>query len=338
MLSGSKPSGNRPLGLTASFAALRRRADLLAEVRQFFCQRGFLEVETPLLCSETVVDRHLDPLPIDARRAGIPGRDSNGTRDTWWLQTSPELGMKRLLAAGSGDIFQITRAFRAGEVGRLHNIEFTMLEWYAVNDSVDTAIERLRLLADRLLQRGLAHRMPYAEAFAQVASIDPHRATCRQLRDAASDLALPVPTSIDPQNRDDWLDLLFALAVQPTLGKEVPLVLYDYPASQAALATIRRDEIPVAERFELFLDGVELANGYHELRDADELSARITAANAQRRRDGKMALPVPHKLLDAMRAGLPPCCGVAMGLDRVTMLACGADNLAEVIALPVDRA
>lgn len=318
---------------TAAWPALRLRADLLRKTRDFFHGRGFLEVETPLLSADVVVDRHLDPIPVTL--ADDPRRPEVGR--PLWLQTSPEFGMKRLLAAGAEAIYQITRAFRNGEIGPLHNPEFTMVEWYRVGDGMHEGMELLGELADCLLGRGAAERMNYADAFARFVGIDVHSASIGDLRAAVERHRIAAPAGL-VDDRDGWLDLLLVERVQPNLGRPRPTILFDYPASQAALARVRDDRPPVAERFELYVDGIELANGYHELLDAAVLRRRITEANALRAADGKPRLPTESRLLAAMETGLPACTGVALGFDRLVMVAAGARTLAEVMPFPIDRA
>ncbi len=318
---------------TASWANLRLRAELLRELREFFFERGFMEVETPLASADVVVDRHLDPLAT--LLAGDPRRPDVGRR--LWLQTSPEFGMKRLLAAGATAIYQVTRAFRNGEIGPLHNPEFTIVEWYRAGDDQAAGMARLSDLSERLLKRGPAERVSYAAAFEQHVGINPHAATASELRSAAERCGIAAPATLG-DDRDGWLDLLLAERIQPRLGRSRPFIIFDYPASQAALARVRDGNPPVAERFELFVDGVELANGYHELLDPAELRQRFAAANVARAADGKPALPVESRLLAAMEAGLPPTAGVALGFDRLVMVAAGATSLPEVMAFPIDRA
>lgn len=326
-------------GPTASWDNLRLRADLLKRTRAFFEQRGFLEVETPLLSRDTVIDRHLDPLPVklfdDARQP------QQGER--FWLQTSPEFGMKRLLAAGSPSIYQITRAFRGGgERGELHNPEFTILEWYGLGHDYAAGMQFLSDFAEHALQRGPADRMTYRQAFMHFAKVDPISATFDQLR-SALDRALPdnLVGSLAEESQDSDLlrDYLLTLVVEPKLGRPRPTILYDYPASQAALARVREESgAMMAERFELYVDGIELANGYHELLDAGALRGRNKANNELRRADRKYTLPEESRLLAAMEHGLPACAGCALGFDRLVMVALGAKSIREVIALPVDRA
>jgi lysyl-tRNA synthetase class 2 len=319
---------------TGSWANLRLRANLLSRLRAFFDGRGFLEVETPLLSHDTVVDRHLDPLAVtvfDDPRAPSAGR-------TMWLQTSPEFGMKRLLAAGAPAIYQVAKAFRGGERGRLHNIEFTIVEWYRGGDSMQAGMQLLSDLADELLGLGPAQSLSFRDAFVQHAGIDPLTADVAALAHAARDQGVCPPAGPVAADRDTWLDLLLVERVEPQLGRQRPVILYDYPASQAALACVRDESPPVAERFELYVHGVELANGYHELTDPEVLRRRNAQTNRGRSADGKRALPEESRLLDAMQQGLPPCTGVALGFDRLAMIAAGAQTLAEVMAFPIDRA
>jgi lysyl-tRNA synthetase class 2 len=313
---------------------LRLRAALLRQVREFFDARGFLEVETPILSADVVVDRHLDPMTtVLAPDARVPDR---GRR--LYLQTSPEFAMKRLLAAGGQAIFQITHAFRNGEAGRLHNPEFTMVEWYRVGDGLHAGMQLLSELAAALLGCRQAELLSYREAFARYVNIDPHTSSAADLAAVAQVKATSSLPALASNDRDGWLELLLVELVEPHLGQERPTILFDYPASQAALARIRADDPPVAERFELYVRGIELANGYHELLDADVLRQRNAQNNAGRAADGKPTLPEESRLLSAMVAGLPDCTGVALGFDRLVMLAAGAKSVGDVMAFPIDRA
>jgi lysyl-tRNA synthetase class 2 len=297
---------------TASLDMLRRRADLLKQVRRFFDDRGFLEVETPLLSHDTVVDRHLDPLPVTL--FSDPRQPEVGPK--LWLQTSPEFAMKRLLAAGATAIYQVTRAFRGGEAGRLHNPEFTIIEWYRVGDDYAAGMQLLSDLVSAVLGRGEAEQLTYREAFQRFAGVD------------------PLSGSWDDLQRD----LTLTQQVEPHFGRDCPTILCDYPASQAALARIRPGGPPVAERFELYVDGIELANGYHELLDPAALRERTRLNNDLRAADGKYTLPEGSRLLAAMDHGLPPCSGCALGFDRLMMVATGAKSIQEVMAFPIERA
>jgi lysyl-tRNA synthetase class 2 len=306
-------------------------------MRHFFDSRGFLEVETPILSHDTVIDRHLDPISVTL--FSEPRQPERGRK--LWLQTSPEFCMKRLLAGGATAIYQITRAFRGGEAGPQHNPEFTMVEWYRVGDDYAAGMNLLGDLAQELLQCAPPERLTFREAFLRSAGFDPHE--CGPMvpigRASPVDVALPghvrsgrsdhIPADFD-------LDVLLTTKVQPQLGIGTPTILYDYPPDQSALARIRPGNPPVAERFELYVNGIELANGYHELTDPDELQRRQQLANQQRVQDGKRPLPGPDRLVAAMRHGLPDCVGVALGFDRLAMLAFGATSIQEVIAFPFE--
>ncbi len=321
-----------PFAPTAPWKHLELRAELLRKTRAFFDERGYLEVETPLLSHDTVVDRHLDPLAVTLFR---DARDP-GEGERLWLQTSPEFGMKRLLAAGAPSIYQIAKAFRGGEQGAVHNPEFTMLEWYGVGDDYFSGMEFLSQLAEALLRRGPAERITYRQAFISHAGIDPFAASLEELHAVTTRL---VPGNHDADDRDLLLDLLLTRVVEPYLGQTQPVILHDYPSWQAALAKVREDDAgDVAERFELYVDGMELANGYHELQDPLILTQRNQVNNQHRLADGKPALPEESQLLAAMQHGLPQCTGCALGFDRLVMVAAGVRSLREVLAFPIDRA
>jgi lysyl-tRNA synthetase class 2 len=309
-----------PRELALRHERLRRRAEMLATLRQFFVERGFLEVETPLLDDEVIPELHIEPFAVP------------GDGRTQWLQASPELHMKRLLAEGLPAIYQVTRSFRRGERGVLHNPEFAIVEWYRTGDGMAEGMAHLDELCQRVAGAPAAARTTYAEAFARHAGVDAHDATCDELERAAAQLGVAVPETIARNDRDEWLNLILAMVVEPQLGAAGPEILLDYPASQSALArTVSRDGVEVAERFELYWHGVELANGYHELTDAATLRTRLEDVNRRRAADGGAALPLPERLLAAMASpGLPPCAGCALGLDRLVMLACGAKSIDEV--------
>jgi len=331
---------------TAPWDALKLRAELLARTRRFFDDRGFIEVETPILSADIVVDRHLEPFHTELEAGPLSKR--------LYLQTSPEFHMKRLLAAGAEAIYQITRAFRQGEIGRRHNPEFTIVEWYRVGDDYEAGMSLLSDLAEAYFARGRAERISYREAFEKFVGVDPLKAEIAELIAAGAAHGLVPPESfLSPSplagegrgeglesavDRDTWLDWLLTELVEPNLGQHAPAILYDYPASQAALAKLREDDTAVAERCELYFRGVELANGYHELLDPAVLRERNRVNNQLRAADGKSTLPESSHLLDAMEYGLPPCMGVALGFDRVVMLAAGKSTLGEVVAFPIERA
>ncbi len=315
---------------TASLVGARRRARILAQVRSFFAARGVLEVQTPVLASAPPSDPHLAAL---ATRYQGPAADGGRTL---YLQTSPEFAMKRLLAAGWGSIYSLGPAFRDGEAGRRHNPEFTMLEWYRPGFDHLQLMDEVDALLQEVLGTSSAARTTYRDAFEAVLGVDPHHATTEELAACAANSGMETG-GMSSAGRDDWLGLLFAHLVEPGLGRGTPTFVLDYPASQAALARVRPGPPPVAERFEVYVEGVELANGYHELTDADEQRRRFVADLADRRRLGLPEVPLDHRLLAALEAGMPDSAGVALGFDRLVMLALGAESLAEVVAFPLDR-
>jgi elongation factor P--(R)-beta-lysine ligase len=314
---------------TADPPALRRRAALQARTREFFAARGVLEVETPVLSSSGLSDPQIESLAT--RVSGMSG--------PFFLNTSPEYSMKRLLAAGSGDIYQLCKVFRDGERGRWHNPEFTLLEWYRLgfdDAALMTEVELLvaRLLApERLLEP--AERLTYTEALQRHAGVDAHNAGDIELMRAAEKHGVVCKAELD---RDAKLDLLMGLVVGPNLGRERPCFVCDYPASQAALARLKPGQPPVAARFEFFLDGIELANGFHELADAEEQRGRFARDLATRRARGQVLPPVDERLLAALAAGMPDCAGVALGFDRLVAIALGAARLSQGMAFSIDNA
>ena len=307
----------------ASIENLELRSKLLAGIRAHFSDAGYVEVETPLLSNDTVVDRHLEPVEV-----AVDGHKR-------WLQTSPEFAMKRLVASGMKSIYQITRAVRGGETGALHNTEFTILEWYQTGQSYREAREFLGQLAESILEIPHFTQITYRDLFKQYFGLDPIAVTDSELNKSAVESGLQVPEHWDDLDKDSKLDFLVADVIQPQMKGSGAVIVYDYPASQAALAISNGE---TAERFELFIDGIEVANGYHEMLDAEELRLRNRETNQQRLADGNGQLPEESRLLEAMDNGLPDCCGVALGVDRLVMIAAGAETLADVMAFPIDRA
>jgi lysyl-tRNA synthetase class 2 len=320
----SPPSHPRNYPPSASLAILAARSELLRNLREFFHARDFVEVETPLVSPEVIPELHIEPMTLGDSPLG----------DSWYLQASPELYMKRLLAAGARAIFQVTRSFRAGERGRLHNPEFTIVEWYRVGDDMRAGIDLLDQLTHTLLGTPPATRTTYAEAFERHAGLCPHTASVPALV-AAATMDIAPPPDMDQASRDQWLNLLLATRIEPHLGRDRPEIVYHYPASQASLAKVVTSDhgYDVAERFELYYRGVELANGFHELTDAVELRGRLDAVNAARVADNRPALPLPESLLAAIERGLPQCAGCALGIDRLVMLAVGASGISDVMTL-----
>lgn len=317
---------------TAGIEALRRRAELLGSVRAFFAERGVMEVETPVLAACGATDPHLDSFSTCYTGPGAAG----GRRA--YLQTSPEFAMKRLLATGCGPIYQICKAFRNGEAGRHHNPEFTMLEWYRPGFDYRTLMAEVDELLRLILKTPAAALHSYAAVFEEHLRLDPHSATTAQLRACAAGHGIVVSESLG-EDRDAWLTLLWTHLIEPDLGGDGrPLFVFDYPASQAMLARLRPGSPLVAERFEVYVHGVELANGFQELQDGAEQRHRFEE-NCQRRQEaGMVEMKVDDRLLAALDHGLPNCSGVALGLDRLLMLKVGAGTLGEVLAFPFDSA
>ena len=333
---------------TASIEALKQRAVLIDAMRQVFHEAGYWEVETPILSHDIVVDAHLDPFVTEFFSGRLPA-GSNGGKELF-LQTSPEFAMKRLLAAGAEAIYQISRVMRNGERGELHNSEFTMAEWYRAGDDHHAQMDFTEQLVRRVFSRAAEfradapfaeepfERLTYDQAFERYAGCEVLGLETREFAELASMHDAPPPEGLSWEDRDGWLNFLLAQIVEPELGQDHPTFLYDYPASQAALARVREDDPPVAERFELYISGVEVCNGYHELTDAEELIRRMQKQNELRQSHQARRLPESNRLLDAMRSGLPPSSGVALGVDRLVMLALGLSCLREVIAFPFPRA
>ena len=321
---------------SASLETLKARAALLARIRSFFAERAVLEVDTPIVSAHATVDRHIDSL-----------RTTEGR----WLHTSPEFPMKRLLAAGSGPIWQLCHVFRAGDDGRLHNPEFMMLEWYR------TGWDHHRLMdeVEELIRSscggknppfppfskggpgGIFRRLSYREAWQHHANVDPFDAPLPALAEALG-AHHALPENAARFGRDGWLDFGMGFVVGPRLGRDAPCFIHDFPASQAALARVRPGAPPLAERFELFWQGLELANGFHELGDAAEQRRRFERDQERRKQAGKPVPPLDPHLLAALESGLPDCAGVALGVDRLLMLMLGLPDVASAMAFGWQRA
>lgn len=316
---------------SASIAKLQQRALLLASIRQFFAERQVLEVETPAISHATVTDVHLHTFQTDFIGPGY----ADGSH--LYLMTSPEFHMKRLLAAGSGCIYQIGKAFRNEENGRYHNPEFTMLEWYRVGFDHHDLMAEMDALLQQVLQCEAAEKMTYQNAFLQVLGVCPLEASMQQLKVVGNELGLS-DIAEPEEDRDTLLQLLFSVGVENKIGLQVPAIVYDFPASQAALARINKQDPRVADRFEVYFKGIELANGFHELDDAKEQLARFEADNQKRVEMGLQPQPIDHHLITALEAGLPACAGVALGIDRLIMLALNCDHIDDVTAFPFPKA
>ncbi len=317
---------------TCSIDALKARAVMYQKIRQFFAERGVLEVETPILSQAGVTDVHLASVQVQ--------RHIYGKLNTQYLQTSPEFPMKRLLASGSGAIYQICKVFRDDEHGRKHNSEFTMLEWYR------PALDLKGLMHETadLLELCLSHRfgevrpylLSYKHAFQDRLEINPLQASLEQLKGVANRVGLNLDLGDD---RLAYMDLLFSHFVEPSLGFDGPVFLTDFPPEMASLAKVKQDEDGelVAARFEVYIEGLELANAYDELLDADVLAARFEADNTERLKQGLPTIPTDQNLLAAL-PNMPECSGIALGIDRLLMVSMNKMKIDQVIAFPAEIA
>ncbi|MEM9367781.1 MAG: EF-P lysine aminoacylase EpmA [Planctomycetota bacterium] len=306
-------------------ACVRDRAVLLRSIRKLLDSRGFLEVTPPCLMSEAIIDVYIDPLGLQQERLG-----------TRYLQTSPELAMKRLLCDGAPSIYAICPAFRANESGQHHNTEFTLLEWYELGGTSRSAIDLLQRLTVEMLQRAPCEVLTYQDAFADGLGVDPLACDITVLRDLVSQEQPSLSQGLITQ-RDDLLDVLLATRLQTEWSeKKRSVILTRYPISQAALAKPCADDPRCAERFEWFVDGIELANGYDELVDAERLRSRFQSNAERRTLEGRDDLPMPARFLAAIEKGLPPCSGVAVGVDRLLMVQRNQDRLSDVMPLTDD--
>jgi lysyl-tRNA synthetase class 2 len=325
---------------------------MLQAIREFFRQQNYLEVETPCLSRDIVLDAWLEPFSLNLRG------------EQWFLQTSPEAHMKRLLAAGVGSIFQVSRVFRQDERGDRHNSEFTMIEWYGVGSTwlgqlhvteelvrtaTQAAAEVTRINVAEQWETSRFRRTTYAEAFERAFGINVFECSGSDLISIAGKFGVPLPANLSPDQIDDVLNVMLAFAVEPRLGgrsiddvsangKIHPEFLCDYPPTQAALAALSETQPQVARRFELYINGIELCNGYQELTDLTELRRRDQLQNKRRAAEASSQLPGAARLNAAMKSGLPPCSGVALGFDRLVMLATGQSEIRAVLPFPDDLA
>lgn len=317
---------------TCDLSALRARANMYAQIREFFAKREVLEVETPILSQAGVTDVYL--ASVQATRHML------GKAATHYLHTSPEFAMKRLLASGIGPIYQICKVFRDDEHGRKHNSEFTMLEWYRPGFTLKDLMFEVTDLLNVVLQQRFGEVRPtilsYKHAFMDRLDLNPLQATTKELQDAARRVGLNLDLGDD---RLGYIDLLFSHMVEPSLGFDTPVFLTDFPPELASLAKTRTDEDGelVAARFELYIDGLELANAYDELMDATVLRSRFEADNQERVKLGLSVMPIDEYLLAAL-PNMPECSGIALGLDRLLMIATEKMRLSDVISFPADRA
>ncbi len=313
---------------SATIENLKKRAQIMATIRQFFAERGVWEVETPVLSQASITD-------VQLRFMATQTQGAAGQRRLF-LHTSPEFPMKRLVCAGSGSIYQLGKVFRDDECGRHHNPEFTLLEWYRIGFDHLQLMDEMEALLQRVLgYRGAAQRLRYNDAFRDYIGVDAVDASDAQLAQLCRDRG---HYHGDDLPRDAMLQLLFSLLIEPHLGQDLPCFIYDYPASQAALARVRQEHPPVASRFEVYVRGMELANGFHELSVVAEQRQRFENDNRERQMMGIESGVIDEALLAALAHGLPDCAGVALGVDRLMMLALNVDHIDDVISFPIARA
>ncbi len=306
---------------SCSIETLKARAELYVQIREFFAEKNVLEVETPLLMQHGVTDRYMKSMRV----AGV-------YKTSGYLQTSPEYAMKRLLAAGSGPIFQIGKSFRLEESGARHNPEFTMLEWYRVDYDHWTLMDETFELLIKVLGEKQRVNYSYQEAFDTFLNINPYTVSLEQLRDFSQEMLGELPSDLE---RDDYLSLLFEDKIEPKLGVGNTIAfITDFPASQSALAKIDLENPKVAQRFEVYIDGFELANGFNELQDPDEQLERFKADNQWRKANGLEEVDIDSNFIQALESGLPQCAGIALGLDRLLMIQLNLKQIKQVLAFP----
>ena len=305
---------------------------MLQNIRAFFAERDVLEVETPVLATSSITDPHLQSFK------------TRYLNNDYYLQTSPEFFMKRLLASGSGDIYQICKVFRDDEQGKNHNPEFSMLEWYRSGFDHQQLMDEMEMLFEYLINQmqtnikcQAAIRISYQQAFIRSLDIDPLDASAAELKIIAEKNNIEIPIGMNEEDKDMWLDWLMTQAIAPTFDKKCFTFLYDYPTSQAALAKLNADDSRTAHRFEVFYGELELANGFNELTDAVEQRKRFENENKKRQELGMEVIPVDENLLSALEHGMPECSGVAIGLDRLLMVLLGVESIEGVLSFGVKR-
>ncbi|MFA3791706.1 elongation factor P--(R)-beta-lysine ligase [Aliiglaciecola sp. SL4] len=316
---------------TATIQTLKKRAEINTQIREFFAHRNVLEVETPVLAHASVTDIHLQGFCTQFNSPLKPETES------LFLQTSPEFAMKRLLCAGSGSIFQLCKSFRNEESGKHHNPEFTMLEWYRVDFNSSQLIDEIDELLQKILKTDPLDRHTYQQAFLTYCDIDPLNCTLKDLKRKAEYFGF-ANIAQHETSKDVLLQLLCSQVVEPKIGRVKPVAITDFPASQAALARIKQDDPRVAERFEIYFKGLELANGYYELSDVKEQLSRFKNDNQVRQQSGLTEIGLDEHFMAAMENGLPDCSGVALGVDRLVMIACEVQNIDQVMSFSIDNA
>lgn len=324
---GQNNNVGTPESLKVQTSLLEERSKLVQTIRGFFQNKGYLEVETPLLCSHSVTDPFITSFCLPTHHSLLTTHGKNQR----FLQTSPEYCMKRLLTEGSGPIFQICKAFRVDEPSNKHNPEFTMLEWYQPGFDHHDLMNEVDQLLQTVLGCNAAEKISYANLFLQHLNVNPQLASAEQLAQVATQHQIQI-NNTENFSKVTWLEILFTHVIEPKLGFDQPAFIYDFPVEMAALAKIRNAQPPVAKRFEVYVKGTELANGFHELTDAKLQRQRFEADNQKRQALGLEPMPIDEFFLGALEKGLPDCAGVALGIDRLVMLALKQQNITEVIS------
>ncbi|PKH85869.1 elongation factor P--(R)-beta-lysine ligase [Colwellia sp. Bg11-28] len=320
---------------TLTWQNAQKRAKILQQIRQFFAERNVVEVETPSLSQGTVTDVYLNALSC---KYDFLADSPVGHSTELFLQTSPEFHMKRLLASGYGCIFQIAKAFRHEESGKNHNPEFTMLEWYRIGfDQFDLMSEVADLL-QVVLGGDKAIFTSYQDIFLKTVSVDPLTATFDELTEVLNKYGKSADWLVEMNDADLLLQFIFTEIIEPTIGIDAPQFIYDFPIAQASLAKKSIDDPRVAQRFECYFKGIELVNGFNELTDANEQQVRFEEDNAKRAAQGLAVKPIDENFIAALNHGLPQCSGVALGIDRLVMLAVDIKNISEVQSFSIERA
>lgn len=314
---------------TSSIHNIKERAKFINKIRSFFANKNITEVFTPILAPSTTPDAYIESFTTQ-----YTGYSNNNGK--LYLQTSPEFAMKRLLAANIGDIWQLFTSFRNGEAGKKHNPEFTMLEWYRVGIDHFTLMQEVDEFMQYMLGTSPANKTTYKELFKKYININPHSISYNELKSIILDKE--ILTDFENLAKDDLLDILFTNLIEPNIAIDKPLAVYNFCESQAALSKIVSEHGErVAQRFEFYYKGFELANGYNELTDADEQERRFTAENNLRIENSKQPVDIDYKLIEALKSGMPECAGVAIGIDRLFMLALESENIADAISFTIDR-
>ncbi len=316
---------------TLSWEDAQKKSKILASIRAFFDTRGVVEVETPVMCRSSVTDIHLDPFitSFDHSPDNVSAR---------YLQTSPEYAMKRLLASGYQSIYQLCKAFRNEQKGRYHNPEFTILEWYRVGFSMSELMSEVEQLVKQIIDCKDFTYITYQNLFIDYTGIDPLNTSIGEVVDYISRVEKMSDWLLEESKLDTLLQFILSEVIEPQIGLDVPCFIYNFPITQASLAKKSIDDPRVAERFELYYKGIELVNGFRELTNYEEQKERFENENIERSKLGLMQREIDERFLDSLKSGLPECSGVALGVDRLLMLALNKSTIDEVITFSIDRA